>query len=71
MFESSPRRDAPFYWKLLKIGIQSAKDIRKDVTGPAPPMPPVFRVVLFHTEASGIRLFRRRNFFYLVVIFTS
>ena len=23
--------EAPFYWKLFKIGIRSAKDIRKDV----------------------------------------
>ena len=35
---------APFYWKLLKIGIHSAKDIRKDAhvlqvrgSAPAPP----------------------------------
>ena len=47
--------EAPFYWK-LRIGIL-AKDIRKD--GPAPPTPPVFRVVLYHTEASGQRLLRR------------
>ena len=37
----------PFYWKLLKIGIRSAKDIRN-----------VLRVVLLHKEASGKRLFR-------------
>ena len=50
---------AAFYWKLFKIGIQSAKDIRKDepilqVWGSAPGLPtlPVFRVVLIHTEAS-------------------
>ena len=57
--------EAPFYWKLFKIGIRSAKDIRKDVlifqvkgSAPAPPTPPVFRVVLYHTEASGQRLLR-------------
>ena len=45
--------EAPFYWKLFKIGIRSAEDIRKDVpifqvygSAPALPTPPVFRVVL-------------------------
>ena len=43
---------------LLEIGIRNAKEIRKDVpifqvlgSAPAPPTQPVFRVVLFHTEA--------------------
>ena len=40
--------EAPFG----KIGIRSANDIRKD----GPPTPPVFKVVLYHTEASGQRL---------------
>ena len=44
----------------MRIGIRSAKYIRK-VCGsvPAPPTPPVFRVVLYNTEASGQRLPRR------------
>ena len=52
--------EAPFNWKLLIIGIVSAKGIRKNVPdlqvgGPAPasPTPPVFRVVLLHTEGAG------------------
>ena len=55
-----------FYWKLLRIGIRSANDIRKDGlifqvwwSAPVPATPPVFRVVLYHTEASGQRLLRR------------
>ena len=51
--------------ELLKIGIQSNKDIRKDVpifqiggSAPVPPTPPVFRAVLLHTVASGKILFR-------------
>ena len=55
-----------FYLKLLKIGMQSAKDIRKDdlifqVWGSAagPPTPPAFRVILYHTEASGQTLLGR------------
>ena len=50
-----------FYWKLLKIGIQSDKDIKKlffKFEGLPLPTLPVFRVVLLHTEASGERLFR-------------
>ena len=50
----------PFYWKLFKIGIRSAKDIRKDEhifqiwgSALATPRPPVSRVVLEHTEPSG------------------
>ena len=50
----------------MKIGIRSAKDIRKDdhifqVRGSAlaTPRPPVFRVVLQHTEASGQTLIGR------------
>ena len=50
--------DAPFDWKLLLIGIVSAKGIWKKVPilqvgGPAPARPtlPVIRVVLLHTEA--------------------
>ena len=50
--------EALFYWKLLKIGLPIVKDIRKDVTifqvwqfASAPPTPPVFLVVLLHTEA--------------------
>ena len=52
--------EAPFNWKLLIFGIVSAKRIRKilpvlQVCGstPAPPTPPVFRVVLLHTEGAG------------------
>ena len=63
MFQVPP--ESPFYWKLLKIGIRSAKNIRENdlifqVLGfiPAPPTLPVLRVVLLHTEASGERLFR-------------
>ena len=51
--------EAPFNWKLLKFGIVSAKGIRKYLpvlqvggSAPAPPTPPVFRVVLLHTEAA-------------------
>ena len=50
--------EAPFNWKLLLIGIVSAKGIWKKVPilqvgGPAHarPTPPVIRVVLLHTEA--------------------
>ena len=50
----------------LRIPPEAAKDIRKDdiifqVSGsaPAPPTPPVFRVVLYHSEAIGQRLLRR------------
>ena len=50
--------DAPFDWKLLLIGIVSAKGIWKKVPilqvgGPAPARttPPVMRVVLLLTEA--------------------
>ena len=56
---------APFYWKLLKIGIRSAKDHGNytpifQIHGSAPVLltPPVFYVVLLHTEASGRRRFR-------------
>ena len=49
-----------FYWKLLRFVIWSAEDIKKDglifqVWGSAiaTPTPPVFRVVLYHTVASG------------------
>ena len=41
-----------FYWKLLKIGIQSAKAIRKDVLLLLHPHHQQ------HTEASGKRLFK-------------
>ena len=43
---------APFYYKLLKIGIQSAKAIRKDVLLLLHPHHQQ------HTEASGKRLFK-------------
>ena len=50
--------------------------IRKDVlifqvwgSAPAPPTLPVFRVVLYHTEASGQRLLRRIRFVHLQHIF--
>ena len=49
--------EAPFNWKLFKIGIRSAKDIREDVptflvwgSASDPPKLPVFRVVLLHTK---------------------
>ena len=52
--------EASFYWKLVRIVIRSVKDIRKyghifQVWGfaLATSTPPVFRVVLYHTEASG------------------
>ena len=53
MFERPP--EAPFYWNF---------SIRKDVSiiqvsVPALPTPPVFRVVLPHTEESEQRLIRR------------
>ena len=59
--------EAPFYWKLFKIGMPSVKYMRKDVlifqvweSAPAAPPLPVFTVVVLpHTEASGQRLFRR------------
>ena len=58
--------EAPFYWKFLRIGIQRAKDMRKDglifqVWGSAlaTPTPPVFRGVLYHTEPSGQTLLGR------------
>ena len=45
--------EAPFYWKLLKIGSVSVRDIRKSVpnlqvggSAPVPPTPPIIRVVL-------------------------
>ena len=48
---------APFNWKLLKIGSVSLRDIRKNVpilqvggSSPAPPTPPVIRIVLLHTD---------------------
>ena len=51
---SSP--ETPLNWKLLIIGIVSAKGIRKNVADiqeggsvPVTPTPPVFRVVLLHT----------------------
>ena len=62
LFESFSRRSI-LLEKLLKIDIQSAKDIRKDVlifqvwrSALAPPTSSVFRVVLLHTEAIGQRL---------------
>ena len=50
--------------KLFKIGVQSAKDERKDVlifreSALAPPKPSVLKVVLYHTGASGRRHLRR------------
>ena len=52
--------ETPFYWKLLIIGIVSAKRIRKilpvlQVGGhaPVPPTPQVFRVIFLHTEGTG------------------
>ena len=46
--------EAPFYWKLLRIGIQSAKDMRKDGLN--------FQV-LYHTQVSGQTLLGRSVFF--------
>ena len=55
--------EAPFYWKFLKIGMRSTKDIRKDVTisefwgfAPAPPIPSLFRVVLLHQSYGCVNL---------------
>ena len=53
--------EAPFNWKLLLIGIISAKGIWKKfpilkVGGPAPATPPVIRVVLLHAEAADKEL---------------
>ena len=52
--------EAAFNWKLLLTGIVSAKGIRKNYPGlqvggatPAPSLPPIFRVVLLHTEGAG------------------
>ena len=52
--------ETPFSWKLLIIGIVSAKGIRKNLPvlqvgrpAPAPPTPPVFWVVLLHTDGAG------------------
>ena len=49
-----------FIGNWLIIGIVSAKGLRKNVLvlqvgghAPAPPTPPVFRVVLLHTEGTG------------------
>ena len=56
--------EAPFYWKLLTIGIHSTKDIRKMSPvfhvwefATALPSLPVFRVVLLPTELKVWRLF--------------
>ena len=56
--------EATFYWILLKIGINSAKDIRKNIPVfqawefvPAQPTPHLFRVVLLNTELKVWRLF--------------
>ena len=52
--------EAPFNWKMLPIGIVSAKGIWKKVSilqvggsAPAPTTPPVIRIVLLHTEAAN------------------
>ena len=49
--------EAPFNWKLLLIGVDTAKGIflkfpnlQVGEPAPAPPTPPVIRVVLLHTE---------------------
>ena len=49
--------EAPFYWKLLKVGSVSAKGIEKNLPNfqvgwpaPAPPILPVIRVVFLNTE---------------------
>ena len=59
---------SPFYWKLFKIGMPSAKDIRKDVlifqvwgSAPAPPTLPVFRLVLYHTVKDFLLTYNHLN----------
>ena len=49
---------APFDWKILQIGTLRAKDLRKNVpvfqgggSTPAPPTPPIIRVVLLQKRA--------------------
>ena len=55
--------EAQFYWKVLKLGIRSAKSIKKcpyfsnQRVHPCRTTLTVFRIVLLHTEASGKRLF--------------
>ena len=53
------------------------KDIRKDVpilqvwgSTPASPTPPVFRVILLHTEASGERFFRGSVYYCIKICVT-
>ena len=48
---------APFNWEFLKLGSLSFRNIRKNFlilqlggSSPVPPTPPVFRLVLLHTE---------------------
>ena len=50
----------PFDWKLFKLGSVSVRDIRKNIpifqeggSNPAPPTPPVIRVVLLHKHLTG------------------